>query len=82
MTERGMRYNLKSPAKKIKAHILLPKGRACSRLLVNGVEAAFTLSPVGESVYVDAVVEPTAGVADFELLWCIEKSECHLDQRG
>ena len=48
MTERGMRYNLKSPAKKIKAHILLPKGRACSRLLVNGVEAAFALSPVGE----------------------------------
>ena len=68
MTERGMRYNLKSPAKKIKAHILLPKGRVCSRLLVNGVEAAFALSPVGESVYVDAVVEPTAGVADFELL--------------
>ena len=69
MTEKGMRYNLKSPAKKVKAHILLPKGRGCSRLLVNGVEAAFALSTVGESLYVDAVVEPTAGVADFEMLY-------------
>jgi hypothetical protein len=38
-------------------------------LLVNGKEVAFTLSSVGESRYVDAVVTPTDGVADFEVLY-------------
>jgi hypothetical protein len=38
-------------------------------LLVNGKETAFALSTVGKSMYVDAVVAPTCGVADFEVLY-------------
>ena len=68
MTEKGMRYNLKSPAKSIKAHILLPKGGDCARLLVNGAEAQFALSTVGESKYVDFTASPSNGMVDFEIL--------------
>ena len=48
-----MRYDVYSPAKNIKAHILLPNGKSCSKLLVNSNEMNFELSTVGESVYVD-----------------------------
>ena len=68
-TDEGFRYNLRSPARKIKAHLLVPEGRSPKTLLVNGKEVAFTLSSVGESRYVDAVVTPTDGVADFEVLY-------------
>ena len=51
--DEGMRYDVYSPAKNIKAHILLPNGKSCSKLLVNSNEMNFELSTVGESVYVD-----------------------------
>jgi hypothetical protein len=68
-TDAGFRYHLRSPASKVKAHLLVPEGRSPKTLLVNGKEVAFTLSSVGESRYVDAVVTPTDGVADFEVLY-------------
>ncbi len=68
-TDAGFRYHLRSPASKVKAHLLVPEGRSPKTLLVNGKETAFTLSTVGESRYVDVVVTPTDGVADFEVLY-------------
>ena len=42
-----------SPAKKIRAHILLPKGKTCKQLLLNGTETDFTVESVGDSAYVN-----------------------------
>ena len=53
LTDAGMRYDIDSPAKKISAHILLPKGKKCARLLLNGEEHGFGPVSVGESDYVD-----------------------------
>lgn len=53
LTDIGMRYDVYSPAKRIKAHILLPGGKGCSRLMVNGEDVDFTLVKVGTSNYVD-----------------------------
>jgi len=63
----GLRCNVKSPAKKIVAHILLPEGKSPKLLLVNGEETPFEMSTVDESRYVDVTVTPKDGVADFEL---------------
>ena len=74
-TEEGFRYHLRSPAKKIKAHLLVPSGKTPKVLLVNGTETPFALSTVGESryvdvsVYVDAVVARRDGPVDFEVLY-------------
>ena len=48
-----MRYDVYSPAKKIRAHILLPKGKTCKQLLLNGTETDFTVESVGDSAYVN-----------------------------
>ena len=68
-TEKGMRYRLQSPAKKVSAHLLVPFGKVPKSLRVNGAETAFAISTVGESRYVDATVVPQGGVADFEVLY-------------
>ncbi len=67
--ETGMRYDLYSPAKKIRGHVLLPRGRECRRLLVNGREQPFRRSVVGESVYADFTAEDLAGYAGMEILF-------------
>ncbi len=51
--ENGMRYDIHSPAEKLQCHILLPEGKTCRRLLVNGREHDFCISCVAESRYVD-----------------------------
>lgn len=43
LTEEGMRYDVYSPARKIKAHILLPTEKNCSKLLLNGKETDFNI---------------------------------------
>lgn len=53
LTDIGMRYDVYSPAKKIAAHILLPRGKKCTKLLVNGDETCFETELVGESAYVN-----------------------------
>ena len=65
----GLRCNVKSPAKKIVAHILLPEGKTPELFFVNGEETPFEISVVGESRYVDATVTPKDGIADFEILF-------------
>ena len=69
LKEEGMRYDLYSPARKVTAHILLPEGKTCARLLVDGKDTPFTLSTVGDSRYVDAVVHPADGKLSFEILF-------------
>lgn len=49
----GMRYDIYSPAKRIKAHILIPKGKNCRKLLINGCESEFAAETVGESLYIN-----------------------------
>lgn len=51
--EKGMRYDVYSPAKVLKAHILLPKGKYCSKLFVNSAETDFKAVTVRNSEYVD-----------------------------
>ena len=53
LTDEGMRYDIDSPAYEIKSHILLPDGKTCKRLIVNGEETNFQVTNVTESVYVD-----------------------------
>lgn len=53
--DEGMRYDVYSEAEKINAHILLPKGKSCKKLYVNGEEAIFKTVKVASSVYVDFV---------------------------
>ena len=68
-TEKGFRYHLRSPARAVQAHLLVPAGKTPKTLRVNGHEAAFTLSTVGESRYVDADVAPQGDVTDFEMIY-------------
>ena len=68
-TEEGLRYNLRSPAKRIKAHLLLPEDKTPKTLLVDGRETKFTLSTTGESKYVDVTISPAKGVVDFEVMY-------------
>lgn len=68
LTGAGMRYDIESPAKKISAHILLPKGRKCSEVLLNGEKADFRPSCVGESDYVDFGFE-ACGQAKIEIIF-------------
>ncbi len=49
MTDKGMRYNVRGPAKTINAHFLLPEGRGCRKLLVNGADAPFADTAVDQS---------------------------------
>ena len=53
LTDEGMRYDLYSPAKKITAHILLPKGRHCTGVFVDRRDIGYAITSVGESKYVD-----------------------------
>ena len=56
--DEGMRYDVCSSAEKINFHILLPKGKTCTKLLVDGEEHEFKTASVGESRYVDFSYAP------------------------
>ncbi len=68
LTEQGMRYDVYSPAKKIKVQILLPVGKQCKKLLVNGKEAPFSVEKKGDSLYVSTDTKAD-GCVRFELLF-------------
>ena len=57
LKENGMRYDMYSPAKKVTAHILLPEGKNCSKLIIDGKEKDFIIVIVGTSKYVDFDVD-------------------------
>lgn len=66
--DEGMRYDLYSPAKRITAHILLPTGKRCTKLLIDGNETAFEVVRVGDSDYIDFTTEGRA-CASMEILF-------------
>jgi hypothetical protein len=68
LTDRGMRYDVYSPAKKIQAHILLPKGKKCEKLLVDGSDHCFKTELVGESTYANFTASPN-GKISIEILF-------------
>ncbi len=51
--EKRMTYRLSCPSERIDCHILLPEGRKCAALTVNGRETAFEEAEVGASRYID-----------------------------
>ena len=53
LTEQGMLYDVISPAKSIRAHILLPNEKECQCLLVNGERMTFETEKIGSSVYIN-----------------------------
>ena len=68
LTDEGMRYDVYSPAKKITSHILLPKGKKCKKLLIDGEEASFETELVGESSYINFITEANKKLS-FEILF-------------
>ena len=68
LTDKGMRYDIYSPAKRISAHILLPKDKNCASLLLNGKNTEFATEKIGDSEYVnvDCVAD---GRVSFEILF-------------
>lgn len=68
LADAGMRYQLTSPARHIYAHILLPDGKECSAVLVNGREMPFSISKVGDSRYVDLGIKAD-GIADIQIVF-------------
>lgn len=60
LTEEGMRYDIDAPSKKIHAHILLPKGKECVGVLLNGNEPNHKVVSVGDSIYIDFDIEIAA----------------------
>lgn len=69
LTGEGMRYDVYSPAKEIKAHILLPAGKKCTKLLLNGKEADFTCEQIEKSVYVNFETDTIANMISIEILF-------------
>lgn len=68
--ENGMRYDLYSPANKVNAHILLPEGKECKKLLINDKEADFEIVYVTDSAYVDfKITENSGNDLKFEILF-------------
>ena len=69
LTEEGMRYDLYSPAKHIEAHILIPKGRSPRALLLDGKNSDYSISRVGESVYLDLELNEGGTMHSFEIIF-------------
>jgi hypothetical protein len=68
LNDKGMRYDIYSPAKRIQAHILLPKNKKCKTLLIDGNEYAFASELVGESSYINFITEANKKIS-FEILF-------------
>lgn len=49
-------YRLSAPSSEIRCHVLLPKGRRCAGVFVNGAEVSFEKAQVGSSDYADFVL--------------------------
>ena len=63
LTDAGMRYDVYSPAKQVKAHILIPAGRTVKGLLLDGVDTPYTLSTVADSLYLDLTCEANGHIS-------------------
>lgn len=63
LKDNGMRYDITSPAKTIKAHILLPKGKKCTDLYINNQSYAFSTSFIEKSQYIDFNINESSSVS-------------------
>ncbi len=68
LKEDGMRYRVISPAHTLHAKLLLPKGKECRTVLVNGTPAPFSCETIGASHYVKLELSPI-GCADMEVIF-------------
>ena len=68
LRDNGMRYLVKSPARLMKCHILLPEGKKITAVLVNGQAVSYRNVNVAASRYLDFEIRPD-GVADIEILF-------------
>ncbi len=64
LRDEGMRYDMASPATVLEGHILLPAGKTCRALTVNGEPTAYTCTMVADSPYVDF---HTAGTGKYNI---------------
>ena len=69
LADNGLRYRLASPARTVRAHIMLPEGRDAGMVRLNGHEVPFRLSETGSSRYADIVCQGLDGVADIEIIF-------------
>ena len=69
ITDEGMRYDIYAPSKEIDAHIMLPKGKSCSRLIINGVDHPFETSCISEYSYVDKKIYANGKYTSIEILF-------------
>lgn len=68
LKNKGMRYDIDSPAEVINAHILLPKMKNAKKLYINGNESAFKTEAIGESIYVNVSVKSKNNTS-FEIIF-------------
>ena len=69
LKEEGMRYDIYSPAKKIKTHILTPKGKKCKAVMVDSAEVPFEKVSIAQSDYVDFEIVELSGKVSIEILF-------------
>ena len=69
LTDRGMRYRLKSPAALVRAHLLVPEGRTAADVRIGARSVPFERARVGDSAYIDLVAAPAGGELDVEVIF-------------
>lgn len=69
LKDEGMRYCIDSPAKEIRAHILLPEGMKAGKVLLNGTQTSFSTVKVGDSIYADFNAKLRKGMTNIEILF-------------
>lgn len=69
ITNEGMRYDVYAPSREIDAHIMLPKGKSCSRLIINGEEHPFETSCISEYGYVDKKIYANGKYTSIEIIF-------------
>ena len=69
LTDTGMRYCIDSPAREIRAHILLPEGVQVRQVLLGGSSVAYETVCVADSRYVDFSAKRLRGRTDIEIIF-------------
>lgn len=60
-TDERMLYEIHTPSEQINARILLPKGKSCKSVEVDGSSVSYLISKVGQSVYADFIITVVKG---------------------
>lgn len=57
LCDEGLLYQLETPSEKVDCHIYLPEGKKCSYITLNGDKIDFSTVKIGNSHYVDFVID-------------------------